>query len=114
MIMPKKSKKTSKSGLESKPKKRVKKQEVSILQKKPNLDEFLKQASDWYDRWGNLCTGPLRNKQAYLDYQKMFYLSTLSDMTDVDYHKFVDSTTKNVVGRFNKIIESTKDLTKKK
>ena len=112
--MPKKSKKTSKSGLESKPKKQVKKQEVSVLQKKPNLDEFLKQASDWYDRWGNLCTGPLSNKQAYLDYQKMFYLSTLADMTDVDYHKFVDSTTKNVVGRFNKKKKTTKELKKKK
>lgn len=94
--MPKKLKKTS-------TKDSVKKQEK--LLKKPNLEEFLKQASNWHDKWGALCTPPFNDKSVYLDYQKMFYIQNIQDLSGAEYNMLVQKQTKDVVSRFNKILD---------
>lgn len=80
------------------------------LERKPNLDEFLKKADDWYDKWGAMCAVPLNTKQAYLDYMKMYYVQYIQDMSNLDYNKFVKQTSKQVVQRFEGVLDN---LTKK-
>ena len=101
--MPKKLTKTS-------TKDSAKKQEKNQLLKKPSLEEFLNQASKWHDKWGAICTPPFDNKQTYLDYQKMFYIQNIQDLSGADYNKMVQAHTKNVKERLNKVLSN---LTKK-
>ena len=102
--MPRKSTKISTRDL-------AKKQVKNPLLKKPSLEEFLKQASKWHDRWGAICTPPFDNKQTYLDYQKMFYIQNIQDLSGAEYNKMVQAHTKNVQARLNTVLEN---LTKKK
>ena len=103
--MQKKSKKKLQKDTEKK-KKPAKKKSALVLQKKPSLEEFLEKASDWHKKWGKLCKPPLDNLKMYLDYQKMFYISTINDMSDADYNKFVSKQTKSVVDRLNNILSN--------
>lgn len=75
------------------------------------MEEFLNQASNWHDKWGTLCTPPFDNKQTYLDYQKMYYLQQIQDLSGAEYNKLIQSHTKNVQERLYKVLDN---LTKKK
>ena len=80
------------------------KEQLNLGQKKPTLEEFLKNSELVYKKYIGLFSEhyPL---EKYLDIQRAFYRQNIADLSQEDYEKLVKEANKTVLKRLNDIVK---------
>ena len=82
----------------------MEKEQLNLSQKKPTLEEFLKNSELVYKKYIGLF-GEHYSLDKYLEVQRAFYRQNIADLSQEDYEKLIKEANKAVLKRLNDIVK---------